>query len=150
MLEEYTDKFNNIYEAVPEGKVFRLSFDATTRCFRLICKDNSALDEIRNAFSVKNDSAFFSERYGYKANKFLYAINKFGFFATGLIFDVLLWIKEVYGSMKPLALSSNCKNYIDNYMTPLKAYCQKKFAISNISEDVGRKRHSIERMFSSI
>lgn len=50
MLEDYTDKFNNIYEAVPDGKVFRISFDAATRCFRAICRDNAAFDELRKAF----------------------------------------------------------------------------------------------------
>ena len=80
MLEQYLDNFNSIYEAVPEGKIFRLVFDPTTKCFRLICRDNSALDEVRRAFYAKNESAFFSERYGYKAEEFVYAINKFGFF----------------------------------------------------------------------
>ena len=105
MLEQYSDKFNNIYEAVPDGKVFRLSFDCTTKNFRIICRDNSAFDEIRNAFKVKNDFAFFSERYGYKADEFLYVINKFGFFAPGLLFDVLSWIKTAYGSAIPLVMS---------------------------------------------
>ena len=105
MYEQYLDKFNNIYEAVPDGKVFRLTFDATTRCFRVICRDIDAFDEIRNAFSAKNTSAFFSERYGYKAEEFVYAINKFGFFQAGLVFEVLQWIKDAYGSLKPLAMS---------------------------------------------
>jgi len=105
MLEQYSDKFNSIYEAVPEGKTFRLVFDPVTKCFRLICKDNSALDEVRKAFSAKNESAFFTERYGYKAEEFVYAINKFGFFPTGLLFEVLQWIKDTYGSASPLALS---------------------------------------------
>ena len=105
MLEQYSDKFNNIYEAVPEGKVFRIAFDCTTRNFRIICRDNSAFDEIRNAFRVKNDSAFFSERYGYKAEEFLYAVNKFGFFTPGLLFDVLSWIKMSYGSAQCIAIS---------------------------------------------
>lgn len=105
MLEQYADKFNNIYEAVPDGKVFRLSFDPTTKNFRLICRDNYAFDEVRKAFRVKNDAAFFSERYGYKQDEFLYAINKFGFFAPGMLFDVLSWIKLSYGSAKPVAIS---------------------------------------------
>lgn len=105
MLEQYSDKFNNIYEAVPDGKVFRLVFDSVTKCFRLICRDNSALDEVRKAFSAKNDAAFFTERYGYKAEEFVYAINKFGFFPTGMLFEVLQWIKDTYGSARLLAVS---------------------------------------------
>ena len=123
---------------MPDGKVFRLVFDSTTRNFRLICRDNSALDEIRKAFSVKNDAAFFAERYGYKSDEFLYAINRFGFFAPGLLFDVLQWIKDAYGSAKPIAMSQNCKDYIDDYLVPLKKLVKTEFAISNISEDTGR------------
>lgn len=143
MLEEYSDKFNNIYEAVPQGKVFRLVFDPTTRSFRLICKDNYAFDEIRKAFSVKNDSAFFSERYGFRAEEFLYAINKFGFFAPGMLFDIMQWIKDSYGTANVVAISQNCKKYIDDYLLPLKSICQKEFSISNISDDVGRNNERL-------
>lgn len=139
MFEKYIDTFKNVYEAVPDGKVFRITFDATTRCFRVICKDNSALDELRKAFQVKNDAAFFSERYGYKANEFLYAINQFGFFSPGLLFEILQWIKMSYGSAKPLVLSQNCVSYINDYLVPLKSQlCNNMFDISNISEDSGR------------
>lgn len=138
MLEQYQDKFNNVYEAVPDGKVFRLSFDPTTRDFRLICRDNAAFDEIRNAFRVKNDAAFFSERYGYKQDEFLYAINKFGFFSPGLLFDILQWMRDTYGSAKPLVMSQNCKKYIEDYLVPLKSACKDQFQVSNVSEDTGR------------
>lgn len=145
MLNQYTDEFNNIYEALPDGKVFRISFDSTTHSFRLICKDTSALDEIRKAFSTKNDAAFFSERYGYKANEFLYAINAFGFFQPGLLFEVLEWIKMAYGSAKPIAMSQKCMNYINDYLLPLKHVLHSKFEISNVSEDVGRN-NELRRM----
>ena len=137
MLQQYVDNFSNIYEAIPQDKIFRLSFDATTKNFRLLCKDNSIFEDIRKAFSVKNDAAFFSERYGFKAQEFLYAINKFGFFAPGLLFDVLHWIKNTFGSTKYVAISENCKRYINDYLIPLKSYCQSTFEISNISEDLG-------------
>ena len=143
MLDEYSDKFNNIYEAVPQGKVFRLVFDPTTKNFRLICKDNYAFDEIRKAFSVKNDAAFFSERYGFRAEEFLYAINKFGFFAPGMLFDIMQWIKDSYGTANVVAISQNCKKYIDDYLLPLKSICQKEFSISNISDDVGRNNERL-------
>lgn len=138
MLEQYSDIFNNIYEAVPEGKVFRLSFDPALKNFRIICRDNNALDEIRKAFSAKNDSAFFSERYGYKSEEFVYAINKFGFFAPGLLFDVLQWIRDSYGAANVIAMSQKCKDYINDYLIPLKQAIKEEFAVSNISEDIGR------------
>lgn len=123
--------------------MFRLSFDPTTKNFRLICKDNFAFDEIRKAFSVKNDAAFFSERYGFRAEEFLYAINKFGFFAPGMLFGIMQWIKDSYGSANVVALSQNCKKYIDDYLLPLKEICKKEFAIANISDDVGRNNERL-------
>ena len=125
-----------------------MTFDPTTKNFRIICRNSAAFDEIRNAFRVKNDAAFFSERYGFKAAEFLFAINKFGFFSPGLLFDILHWMKDTYGSLKPLAMSEKCKKYIDDYLLPLKSCCLKEFAISNISEDSGRNnelRHLREK-----
>lgn len=87
---------------------------------------------------MKNDAAFFSERYGYKAAERLYAINKFGFFAPGMLFDILSWVKTQYGGLACVAISQNCKKYIDDFLMPLKAGVKEKFEVSNISEDVGR------------
>ena len=70
---------------------------------------------------MKNDAAFFSERYGYKAAEFLFAINKFGFFSPGLLFEILSWIKLHYGDLSKLAMSANCKKYIDDFILPLKS-----------------------------
>lgn len=140
---QYIDTFKNIYEALPQGKVFRISYDDTTNQLRLICKDHNAFDEIQEAFSVKNDSAFFTERYGYKSAEKLYAINKFGFFAPGLLFEILSWIKTNYGGLGTVAISSNCKRYIDDMLMPLKSYISKRFEISNLSDDVGRNNELI-------
>ena len=82
-----------------------MSFDDTTKQLRLICREHAAFDEIQEAFSVKNDAAFFSERYGYQAKERLYAINKFGFFSPGLLFEILNWIKAQYGSLSCVAVS---------------------------------------------
>jgi hypothetical protein len=112
-----------VYEAVSEGKVFRISFDDTTMQLRVICRDHHAFDDLREAFSVKNTAAFFSERYGYKAQERLYTINKFGFFQPGMLFEVLNWIKLNYGSLSSLAMSSSCKKYIEDYLVPLKHVC---------------------------
>ena len=137
-MEQYSDRFNNIYEAVPDGKVFRISYDHSINNLRIIYRDINAFDELRNAFSVKNDSAFFLERYGYKAEQKLYAINKFGFFSPGLIFEILQWIKTLYGSLNCIAISEKCKKYIQEYLTPLKTLIGHEFEIANCSDDNGR------------
>lgn len=145
MLEEYIDTFQNIYEAVPQGKLFRISFDNVTKNLRVICRDHDAFEEIRDAFSVKNNAAFFSERYGYKAAEKLYAINKFGFFLPGLVFEILHWVKLHYGSLQSVAMSPRCKNFIDDYLMPLKSTLKDNFEISNISDDLGRN-NELERL----
>ena len=137
-MKQYIDIFKNIYEAIPQDKVFRISYDDTTNQLRIICKDKNAFIELQDAFSVKNDAAFFSERYGYKSAEKLYAINKFGFFASGLLFEVLNWIKTNYGGLSCIAMSHNCKQYINDWLLPLKGVIKEKFEISNISNDVGR------------
>ena len=142
-MTQYSDTFKNIYDAVPQGKLFRITYDSTTRCLRLICKHQEIFNELRKAFSVKNDAAFFSERYGYKAAEFLFAINKFGFFSPGLLFEILSWIKLHYGDLSKLAMSANCKKYIDDFILPLKSLVKERFEISNISDDVGRNNELI-------
>lgn len=137
-MDQYSDTFSSIYDAVPQGKVFRISYDETTRFLRVICREYGAFNQLQEAFSVKNDAAFFSERYGYQAKERLYAINKFGFFAPGLLFDILSWIKTQYGGLSCVAMSQNCKKYIDDYLLPLKNLIRERFDISNMSEDTGR------------
>lgn len=135
---QYTDTFKNVYEAVPQGKVFRIVYDDTMRCLRIFCREHDAFEQLQEAFSVKNDSAFFAENYGYQAKERLYAINSFGFFSSGLLFEILTWIKLNYGSISCVAISQNCKQYIDDVLVPLKSTIKERFEISNISEDVGR------------
>ena len=109
----------------------------------MICRDNSAFEELREAFSVKNDAAFFSERYGYQAKERLYAINNFGFFLPGLLFEVLSWIKTQYGGLSCIAMSTNCKKYIDDFLLPLKHIIKDRFEISNVSDDTGRNNELV-------
>ena len=87
---------------------------------------------------MKNSAAFFSERYGYQAKEYLYAINNFGFFSPGLLFEVLSWIKTQYGGLSCIAMSANCKKYIDDYLLPLKGIVKEPFEVANIAEDTGR------------
>jgi hypothetical protein len=139
-MEQYSDRFNNIYEAVPDGKVFRISYDHSINNLRIIYRDINAFDELRNAFSVKNDSAFFLERYGYKSDPKLYAINKFGFFSPGLIFEILQWIKTVYGGLHCVAVSEKCRSYISEFLTPLKGKLPEQLDIANCADDTGRNQ----------
>lgn len=148
MYNQYVDKFNNIYEAVPQGKVFRIMYDDVTNNLRIVSRDTDAFEELQDSFSVKNTAAFFSERYGYSPDKKLYAINKFGFFSPGLIFEILQWIKLHYGDLSVVAMSQNCKAYICDILMPLKSLIIDKFEIANIAEDSGinaKRRRNIQQ-----
>lgn len=136
MNEQYTDTFQNQLEAFPDKKIFRVSYDSAVNMMRILCKRSDLLEEIQNAFSVDNPQAFFSQQYGYKGQPKLLAVNKFGYFLPGLLFEVLEWIKLHYGDLQLVAISEKCKNYIHDMLTPLKDF--NISSISNISEDVGR------------
>lgn len=139
----YNDSQN--IELFPDGKIFRIQFDSSVRKLKIICKKYELLEELRNAFSAPNTSSFFMSQYGYKTESKLYAINKFGYFGCGLIFEILQYIKENYNSLAVLAISNNCKLYIDEHITPLKSVLQgKDKVIYNISDDVGRNNELVK------
>lgn len=75
-------------------------------------------------------------------------INKFGFFAPGLLFEVFNWIKLHYGSLQIVAMSNKCMQYVSDFLTPLKSIIKKRFQLSNISDDLGRN-NELERLGKS-
>ena len=79
-------------------------------------------EEVRDAFSAENSSAFFVKQYGYRAEPKVYAINKFGYFSVGLVGEIFKWIKDQFGDLSAVAISKSCKDYIDEVLTPLKAF----------------------------
>ena len=123
-FEKYADDL--CYAAVfPEGKLFRITFDPLVRKLKLLSKNYDVLEQIRHDFSVENPTSFFVSRYGYKTEDRLYQINKFGYFAPGLVFEVMEWILTNFGSLDCLAISKNCLAYLDEQLMPLKRYIGK-------------------------
>ena len=141
MFEEYTDNLNNI-ELFPDGKIFRIFYDNTCNKFKIIANCMSNLENLRNVFSCDNPNSFFIKQYGYRAENKLYAINKFGYFSVGLIWEIFKWVKNTYGSLNVVAFSKNCLKFINEQLTPLKEYVKSHdngdWKIANISEDSGR------------
>ncbi len=135
--EQYSDSFSSQLDVFPGNKQFRVCFDPVVNNFRLLCKRQDLFKEVQDAFSIDNPQAFFSQQYGYKGQSKLLAINKFGYFAPGLVFEVLEWIKLHYGDLQLVAISSKCQAYIQDVLTPLKKQLQLN-EISNVSEDTGR------------
>lgn len=138
-MNKYGDDLNNI-NIFPNGKIFRITYDVGMKSLRIISKSSDFFEEIRNFFSIKNKSAFFSQQYGYKGEARLYNINKFGYFKCGLVYNILDWIKNQYGSLEYVAISQNCMLYITEILRPLKKYIDNytDFEIENIAEATGR------------
>lgn len=129
-------------EYVPDGKIFRILFDANLNMMRIVSRDSNLLECMRESFSVKNEAAFYVSIHGYRAEEKVYLINPFGYFSPGMLFDVLSYIQRQYGSLKVVYVSEQCKNYISEYLTPLKRYVKhfdrEKFEVFNICDDCGR------------
>ena len=151
MYEQYSDKFESIYQAVPQGKVFRLTYDPIVKMMKLVTREYQHLEEIRESFSVENDQAFFSKQYGYRVDQRKYAINKFGYFAPGLTFEVLDWIKTHYGDLSFIAISKNCIGYINDILQPLKAQLKgHSFEIDNVADETGRNAEILAKNDSKL
>lgn len=60
MNEQYRDDFKKI-ETFPYGKLFRLTYDSDGDMLRVIAKNQTILDELVEAFTVDNPTAFYSQ-----------------------------------------------------------------------------------------
>ena len=144
MNEQYIDDFKKI-EAFPHGKLFRLTYDSDGDMLRIIAKNQTILDELVEAFTVDNPAAFYSQQYGYAGEPKLYNVNPFGYFSSGLLFDILEWIKTQYGSLRYLAVSAQCANYIADFVKPLERYITNQFEITDLIDDVGTNIEKFEK-----
>lgn len=133
-FEKYNDPDN--IEVFPQGKLFRISYDSNYNKLRLRCYNSSDFESIVEAFSDVNPNCFFMRQYGYEAPKKISVINSFGYFQSGLFFEITRYIKTVYGSSSVLALSDEFKEYVRDFIVPLKETLSKtRFDVSNVSED---------------
>lgn len=142
--EIYTDK--KMKKIVPDGKIFRISFDDMTRKFRLIgAKD--LVDYVMEKFSTENQNSFFVNMHGYNMPSTISIFNHFGYFPTGMIFDVLKFLKTYYGTLDVVAMSDNCKQYIRDHLTPLYNWTKtldiNSFEVSNISKNIDLRDYQI-------
>lgn len=138
MLEEYSD--NNIVnqDLFPDGKRFRIYFDNVQLEWRILSESHYDFEKILETFSVPNPSAFYSKVYGFNAKKNLYLINNSGYFPIGLIFEVLKYIKNTFGSTDIIAMSDKARHFLRDYLLPLKDFIMDKnkmsYEVSNISQ----------------
>ena len=143
-LEKYTD---NIVELFPNGKQFRIIVDATVGKFKILCKRYTDLQDLIEAFSTIDQSAFFSRQYGYNRSQTISVVNKFGYFSFGLIFEILKYFKTLYGDLHSIAISQNTRLFIEEQLLPLKQYVKNintdAFELANVSDDFGRNNELV-------
>ena len=125
-------------EIFPQGKLFRISYSGTNGKFRILSINSNDFESMVSTFSDVNPSAFFKSQYGYEDNPRISPINTFGFFPVGLIFEILKYIKLRFGSLSVVAISSECRNYINDHLRPLRKYIEgidrDSFQVSNIAD----------------
>lgn len=131
-------------ERIPEGKLFKFMFDANLEMMRVVCNEKKLFECMREAFSDTNDAAFYVSMHGFNADSKVYLINPFGYFKPGLLFNVLEYIKTHFGSLSSVSMSQMCKDYVSDYLTPLKKYVKaidrESFVVRNISDDTVNPR----------
>lgn len=151
MFEQFVDKD---IEFFPDGKLFRILFDNVSIRFRILARYSSDFDSIVKSFSDENKGAFFSRQYGFNSDPRVYTVNKFGYFSIGLIFEVFKWIKTTYGSLKCVAVSENVRQFIYEYLMPLKDFAERNdrnsFQVSNISSKYELRPYQTEIVKSII
>lgn len=136
-LEKYENPINTV--VFPEGKSFRISYSSIYNNLKLECRNPYDFNLIQEAFTDTNPNAFFMRQYGYDVPQKVSVINQFGFFQPGLLFEILKFIRTMFGSVDCVALSDEMKRYVSDHIVPLRKVLPKGgFEISNISEDSGR------------
>ena len=150
MLEQYSETnlvradWSNLF---PDGKTFRILFDGDAGELRLLCKYPDDFNEIVDAFSADNPSAFFMKKHGLSVPQKLYVVNRFGYFPSGMFYEIVRKIKLKYGSLNSLAVGKKTMQYVRDYLTPLKNFVangglgeggEDAFVPDNIANDNGK------------
>ena len=125
-------------EIFPQGKIFRISFVSEMRKFRIFCLNQDDMKSLVSAFSDENPACFFKSQYGYSDSYTISPINMFGYFPVGLLFEILKYIRTRFGNLSVLAISNECRSYIDERLRPLgrltEGISPESFQVSNVSE----------------
>lgn len=125
-------------DVFPPGKLFRISYVSNSRRFRILALNSNDFESMVSAFSDQNPAAFFKGQYGYSDSPTISPINKFGFFPVGLVFEILRYIRLRYGNLSVVAMSKECKSFIEDRLRPFGKYTsgmdRDSFQVSNIAD----------------
>lgn len=130
----YVDDMDDLMYSNPNYR-FYIGFDNQQMMFRLMVRNAIHLDKIVRHFREIDQSSFFTGR---REPVYQYAVSPFGFFPTGLLFEVLNFVVNDF-ELNPTRLSSSqmvligpkAKSYIYEYLVPL----AKKMAELKIDKD---------------
>ena len=131
---KYVDDMDDLMYSNPNYR-FYIGFDNQQMMFRLMVRNAIHLDKIVRHFREIDQSSFFTGR---REPVYQYAVSPFGFFPTGLLFEVLNFVVNDF-ELNPTRLSSSqmvligpkAKSYIYEYLVPL----AKKMAELKIDKD---------------
>ena len=130
----YVDDMDDLMYSNPNYR-FYIGFDNQQMMFRLFVRNAIHLDKIVRHFREIDQSSFFTGR---REPVYQYAVSPFGYFPTGLLFEVLNFVVNDF-ELNPTRLSSSqmvligpkAKSYIYEYLVPL----AKKMAELKIDKD---------------
>ena len=140
----YVDDMDDLMYTNPNFKYY-IGFDNQQLMFRLFVRNAMHLDRIVRHFREIDQSSFFTGR---REPLYLYAVSPFGYFPTGLLFEVLNFIVTDF-ELNPNHLSSSqmvligprAKSYVYDYLVPLARKMAElkidkdNFEVDNISLD---------------
>ena len=119
-----------------------------TNSLKLTSKYTKLINELAKEFSVPNPTAFFVRQYGGQAENRLYAFNRFGYFQTGMIFEIMNYLKINYPNIT-ISLDYDVKEKIKDRL-PLLDLAKNLKKIDNISKDIELRPYQIEAIKSTI
>ena len=141
---KYVDDVDDLMYSNPNFR-FYIGFDNQQMMFRLSVRNAIHLDKIVRQFREIDQSSFFTGR---RDPVYQYAVSPFGYFPTGLLFEVLNFIVNDFElnptnlpSSKMVLIGPKAKLYIYDYLVPLAEKMAKlkidkdNFEADNISLD---------------
>ena len=141
---KYVDDVDDLMYTNPNFR-FYIGFDNQQMMFRLSVRNAIHLDKIVRQFREIDQSSFFTGR---RDPVYQYAVSPFGYFPTGLLFEVLNFIVNDFElnptnlpSSKMVLIGPKAKLYIYDYLVPLAEKMAKlkidkdNFEVDNISLD---------------
>ena len=141
---KYVDDVDDLMYTNPNFR-FYIGFDNQQMMFRIFVRNAVHLDKIVRHFREIDQSSFFTGR---REPVYLYAVSPFGYFPSGLLFEVLNFVVNDFElnptnlpSSKMVLIGPKAKLYIYDYLVPLAKRMtelkidQSNFEVENISLD---------------